>query len=166
MATTMLEKKTETRPYPWKPLTFFEGMEREFENLWDRMLPTMPRAFTRPFLHREEGAIEWYPRLDAFEKDGKLFVKVDLPGLKKEDVHVTLDNGSLVIEGARDEEKEVKKDNYYRCERAYGKFYRRLPLGFEIEPKMINAKFHDGILEVSVPLPEEATKKVENVKIT
>lgn len=126
------------------PLVMFDDLRTELENFFDR-----PWGFKfRP----EKPA--WAPKIDVFEKEGFLTVKADLPGMKKEDVFVTLEDNVLVLKGERKEEKEVKEENFYRAERTYGSFYRRLPLNFAADPAKIEAKFVDGVLEVRLPVPK------------
>jgi HSP20 family protein len=125
------------------PLVMFDDLRAEFENFFDR-----PWGFK--FRPDKAG---WAPKIDVFEKDNVLVVKADLPGMKKEEVFVTLEDGDLVLKGERKEEKEVKEESYYRAERMYGSFYRRLPLNFTVDPAKIEARFNDGVLEVKVPVP-------------
>ena len=87
-----------------------------------------------------------------FEKDNRLVTRVDLPGMKKEDVSVEVTDGHLALSGERKRETEEKKDNFYRSEREYGSFYRAVPLPEGVKLEDVKATFSDGVLEVSVPL--------------
>lgn len=139
---------------------FFDEMRREMEGFWDRPFLFRPM---RP-LREMASAFEWAPTVDLFEKNGELFLKADLPGVKKEDVRVEIDNGDLVVHGVRKAETEVKEADFYRAERRHGEFFRRLALNFEPDPKKIEAKFTDGVLEIRIPYPPEKqpeTKKIE-----
>jgi HSP20 family protein len=109
--------------------------------------------------------VNWAPEIDVFERDHRLVTKVDLPGLKKEEVKVEVTDGYLTISGERKAESEEKKDNVYRCERAYGSFYRAVPLPDGVKLEDVKATFADGVLEVSVPLPAKAEAKPRAVKI-
>lgn len=129
------------------PLVMFDDLRTEFEHFFDRPWGMLNWKF-RP------EKVGWAPKIDVFEKDNVLFVKVDLPGMKKEEVFVTLEDGDLVLRGERKEEKEVEEENFYRAERMYGNFYRRLPLNFKADPAKIEAKFFDGVLEVRLPVPK------------
>ena len=110
-------------------------------------------------------AAKWAPRVDVFEKDNRIVTKVDLPGMKKEDVKVEVTDGHLAISGERKTESEERKEQFYRCEREYGSFYRAVPLPEGVKLEDVKASFADGVLEVSVPLPAQAEAKVRKVEI-
>jgi HSP20 family protein len=98
----------------------------------------------------------------VFERDNCVVTKVDLPGLKKEDVNVEVVDGALIISGERANEVKEDKNNYYRSERTFGTFTRTVPLPEGITIKDVKATFANGVLEVIVPLPA----KVETTKHT
>ena len=110
-------------------------------------------------------AAAWLPEIDVLEKDNRLITKVDLPGLKKEDVKVEVTDGHLAISGERKREAEERKDQFYRCEREYGSFYRAVPLPEGVKLEDVKATFADGVLEVSVPLPAKAETKARTIDI-
>jgi HSP20 family protein len=107
----------------------------------------------------------WNPAVDIEEKDGKLIVKADLPGVKKEDIHVELKDGYLTVRGERKMEKEDKKKNYHRIERAYGSFERSFVMPEGVNEKEIHASFKDGVLELTLPVPEGTKHKAIDVKV-
>ena len=107
----------------------------------------------------------WTPTIEVFEKDNRLVTKVDLPGLKKEDVKVEVADGHLAISGERKREVEEKKKNVYRSEREYGSFYRAVPLPVGVKLEDVKATFANGVLEVSVPLPARPEARVRKVEI-
>lgn len=119
----------------------------------------MPRAVAEPTKAR------WYPTVDVFERDKRLVTKIDLPGMKKEDVKVEVADGHLTISGERRTDAEEKTGGYYRCEREYGTFYRAVPLPEGVKVEDVAATFADGVLEVSVPLPVQAEQKPRVVQI-
>lgn len=119
----------------------------------------MPRAVAEPTKAR------WYPTVDVFERDKRLVTKIDLPGMKKEDVKVEVADGHLTISGERRTDAEEKTGGYYRCEREYGTFYRAVPLPEGVKVEDVAATFADGVLEVSVPLPVPAAPKARTVAI-
>lgn len=140
---------------------------RQMTSELDRMLdaPVWP-SLAWPVLGaaRVNGAA-WSPGIDVFEKDNRLITKVDLPGLKKDDVKVELMDGNLVISGERKTEAEEKKDDFYRCEREYGSFYRAVPLPDGVKADDVKASFADGVLEVSLPLPMRAAPAARKIEI-
>lgn len=143
------------------------AMLRQVTSEFDRMFneSTWP-SFRWPLLRaRATGEpTSWAPEIDVFEKDNRLVTKIDLPGMKKEDVKVEVTDGHLGISGERKTEAEERKEHYYRCEREYGSFYRAVPLPEGVKLDDVRATFSDGVLEVSVPLPaqpEERARKIE-----
>jgi HSP20 family protein len=101
----------------------------------------------------------------VFEKDNRLFTRVDLPGMKKDDVKVEVTDGHLTISGERKSEVEDTKDQFYRSERTYGSFYRAIPLPESVKLEDVQATFADGVLEVSVPLPTAPEPKSRIVEV-
>ncbi len=100
-----------------------------------------------------------------FERNNRLVTKVDLPGMKREDVKVEVADGRLTISGERKAEAEEKTEDFYRRARQYGSFYRSVPLPDGAKLEDVKATFADGVLEVSVLLPAMAEAKVRKVKI-
>ena len=141
---------------PRNAWNFFEELRHEMEEMWHR--PWMPmRALATPK--------DWMPAVDIFRKDGDLVVKADLPGMKKEEVNVTLEEGDLLIKGERKSEREIKEKDLYRSERTVGSFFRRIPLTFEADPTKVSARFTDGVLEVHVLMPAEEPTKVSKIPV-
>jgi HSP20 family protein len=141
------------------------AMLRQMTSELDRMFEDWP-AIQVPRL-RAAGALEpaaWSPRIDVFERDKRLITRVDLPGMKKEDVSVEVTDGYLTLAGERKHEKEEKAEDFYRREREYGSFSRTVPLPEGVKLEDVKATFADGVLEVSVPIaaaPELKPRKVE-----
>jgi len=163
--TLLPPKKAETPLATRRPLSMglFDELKAEMEELWDRPFPYLLQPFGRT-LRRMGRATPWSPRLDVFEKEGELIVRADLPGLKKNEIEVTFEENDLILHGEHKEETKVEEEDYFRCERAYGAFYRRLPLPFAADSTLVVAKFADGMLEVKIPIPAE--KRAETKKIT
>lgn len=137
-------------------------------SLLDELRNELDRFWERPRLVFGEGEtrLGWWPRLDVFEKKGQLVIKADLPGMQKDDVEVAIEEGDLVLRGERKEETEVEKEDYFRSERTWGAFFRRVPLTFEVDPAAVNATFKEGVLEVTLPLPKEEKKaKAQKIAI-
>ena len=100
-----------------------------------------------------------------FQREGKVIVRTDLPGLKREDIDVEVEDGSLAIHGRREEEKEVKQEDYYCCERASGEFSRSISLPEGVTPESIEAVCDNGVLEVSIPRPAAPEAKKITVQV-
>jgi HSP20 family protein len=112
--------------------------------------PGWPGALTSG---AEQGAALWSPHLETFERDGKLVVTADLPGVKKEDVKVEVDQNAITIQGQRRHEQSSRQQGYYRSERSYGSFYRTIPLPEGADPSTASATFRDGVLEIALQAP-------------
>jgi HSP20 family protein len=106
----------------------------------------------------------WAPRVDVVEKNGRLEVHADLPGLKPEEVKVSIEGDMLTISGERKHEHEEKDKGVYRCERSYGTFERRIALPQGVDPGSIEARFENGVLEVSMPAPDRTRARSIAVK--
>ena len=95
----------------------------------------------------------WAPVIEVFEKEDKYVVKAELPGMKEEDIDVSVLGDTLTIKGERKAESEVKEENYYCCERSYGSFFRSIALPSNINAQKIEATFEDGVLEIRPKAP-------------
>jgi HSP20 family protein len=144
------------------PYNFFNA--NPFE-LMKEITEEMDKRFESFGLWRDEGKMfDWKPAIEVFKKDGNLFVRAELPGMTKEEIKVEVEENKLIIRGERKKEEKEEKKDYYRSEVSYGHFYRTvlLPEGTKVEA--IEAKFNNGVLEVTVPVPEvvkEEPKKKE-----
>ena len=107
----------------------------------------------------------WSPKIDVVERDKRLVTRIDLPGLKKEDVTVEVIDGQLFVSGERKRESEETKGNVYRAEREYGRFCRTLSLPEGSKVEDIRTTFTNGVLEVSVPLAALPKSDVHTVAI-
>lgn len=143
---------------------FENWLERLMEDFWRRPFPSV--------LARERD--RWWPiraismrmpSVDVFEEKDEVVVKAELPGMKKEEVQVTLNEDSLTIKGEKKKEEEVKEEDYHYQERSYGSFSRTVALPCEVKSEQVKAAFKDGVLEIRMPKTEEAKKKAISVKI-
>ena len=116
------------------------------------------RQFTedmdRAFGQVPNGGGGWRPAIEVKQEKDKLIVKAELPGINKEDVKVNITDGTLTVEGERKQEKEEKREGYVHSERSYGKFLRSIALPEGAKTDQAAAQFKDGMLEVSIPVPE------------
>jgi len=129
------------------------ALMRQFTDDIDRMFAQVPKTIGN-------GA-EWTPAIEVKQKDGRLLVTAELPGLKKEEIRVHIDGDTLVVEGERKHEKEEKREGYYHSERSYGKFYRSVQLPEGAKADQTAAQFNNGVLEVTVPVPEMKAARKE-----
>jgi HSP20 family protein len=131
----------------------------------DRIFFEPPDWF--PFAGMRRGfAVAEVPRVDVVEKDNTMVVTAELPGVMKDDVHVEVRDGALVIHGETRSEHEDKDHDYVRMERSYGSFYRRIPLDFDVTPDQITATLKDGVLEVRIPEPSNPKGKGAEIPIS
>lgn len=137
-----------------------------FEREVSRIINNFERSFDSDnSLPQEfENAI-WSPLSDISEDKDNFKIRLDLPGMKKEDVKINMENNMLSISGERKQEKESDNSKYHRVERVYGKFYRSFTLPESIEHEKIDAEFKDGQLTITVPKSEKAKPKQLEIKI-
>jgi HSP20 family protein len=132
-------------------------------SVWDEMSSArreMDRVFDRFFNQSApaQGLAVWAPAVDVRETNDELHVSAELPGLKLEDVNVTVENGVLTISGEKKQEVQEGKEEgeYYLVERRYGRFERSFTLPRSVSADKVKARFENGILTVSLPKAEEA----------
>ena len=106
----------------------------------------------------------WAMALDISEDENNLIVKADLPGLKKEEIGISLEDDILTIKGERKSEEEKKDKNYHRVERSHGVFERSIDLGVAVDETKIKATYKDGVLEVALPKKEKPVSKQIEIK--
>jgi len=143
---------------PWRPMRELEEMERRFGDIFGRsLLPSVWRQ-----LPAEQ--MTWAPKLDIFEKGDKVVIKAEIPGMKEEDIHVSVEGDVLTIRGEKKTESEVKEEDYYHCERSYGSFSRSISLPSTVDASKVEAEYEDGVLEVTLSKKLEVKPKKVAVK--
>jgi HSP20 family protein len=157
--TTTPAKAEDRRLRRFDPFGIADELRDELSRLWGQR-PLLP---PRPVAPLSEG--EWAPRIDVYQKNGSLIVKAEVPGMKKEDIKVEMDDGDLVVSGDRESESEVREEDYYRVERAYGSFYRRMQIPFDVKTEQIKANYKDGVLEIEIPRPTQATPPPKRISV-
>ena len=147
--------------------TPFEFMRRFGEEM-DKLFGDFDfgRGWLPPAIARSAGPGLWAPQIEMFEQDEQLIVRADLPGLTKDDVNVEIAEDAITIEGERRSEEKENREGFYRTERSYGKFYRRLPLPDGVDPEDANATFRDGVLEITMNAPKRMESKPRRVEIS
>jgi len=136
-----------------------DEMDRLFEDLGvhnlTRSLPTSESL----------GLSMWAPEVEVFERQGELVVRADLPGLTKDDITLDVTDSAITIDGERRQEHEETEEGYYRSERSYGRFTRRIPLPDGVDIDTAKAQFRDGVLEVTFAAPERKGLKSRKLEI-
>ncbi|NPA39745.1 MAG: Hsp20/alpha crystallin family protein [Thermodesulfobacteria bacterium] len=139
----------------WRPI---QELKKEMDRIWQEF-------FGKGFAPEKWEGIEWVPAVDVSETDDAVIVKVDVPGVKPEDMEISLVDNVLVIKGEKKREEEEKKENFYRMERFYGSFMRSIQLPCEVEVDKIEANYKDGVLKIILPKKPEEKKKVIKINV-
>ena len=131
----------------------------------ERVLDARSRWFDWPRYFGHEPLIEehaYFAPLEVFDRDGQTVVKLEVPGVAMEDIDISMSEGMLTIRGEKKQEREVKEEDYYHCERTYGSFRRTISIPAGIDTEKIAASYDDGVLELTLPKAEETkVKKIE-----
>ena len=148
-----------TEIIPWRPM-------RDIERVFDEMEHTFEDVFGRPFYPVAWGRLPeiraWSPPLEVYERDDEYVVRAELPGMKKEDIDVSMTESTLTIKGERKASEEAEKASYQLCERCYGSFERSITFPTDVDASKVMASYDNGILELRIPkVPEAKPKKVE-----
>jgi len=112
------------------------------------------------------GANEWIPAVDIIESEREITIKAELPGVEPKDVSISLANNVLTLKGHRESEKEVRKENYYRMERATGAFGRSFTIPASIDSDRVTADFKNGLLTITLPKQESSKGRTIEVNVT
>lgn len=138
----------------------WEPRENTMRNIFDDFFNAASQSHRNRSRNWEKGGI-WVPATDLVDKKDKLIALIELPGVEKKDVKISLSDNNLTIQGEIEKDKETNKDDYYCCERAYGSYSRTIALPTEIDKDRIKAKFKNGILEITLPKkPERKPKEI------
>jgi HSP20 family protein len=125
----------------------------------------MDQVFNGFFTDEPEAAS--FGRTDIYEHDGNLMFETEMPGVKREEINIQVEEGRLIVSGETKREEKIEEESFFRMGRRYGKFQRSFPLPEEAtDPKKIQAKFEDGILKVSVPLSRSLKEKEKPIQIS
>jgi HSP20 family protein len=143
------------------PFRGFYDMQSEMDRLFNETFGGLSRTRERQGGGQQLAA--WAPAVDVLTKDDDLLIRAELPGLKHDDVDITLQNGVLTISGEHKVDEEEDRGNYHVRERRYGSFRRSMSLPEGTDESKIQARFEDGVLEVSVEgaAIEQAPKRIE-----
>jgi HSP20 family protein len=164
---------------PWfigaeSPMAMIRRAQEDLDNVFrvfglPRLGPTFaPTRELEELLARAPAltqAAQWSPQIEVVERDDTLLVRADLPGVKREDVEVNVENDVLTIRGQRRHEHRETEGGYRRSERSYGTFYRQIPLPQGVDAGQIEASYEDGVLEVTVPSPRDTQRGRRRIEI-
>ena len=141
----------------WEPLRDLLTLQDRMNRLFDDSMRGI-----RP----EENALSsgiWSPPVDIYETEGDVILKAELPEVNQKDIDIQVENNTLTLKGERRFEKETKKENFHRIERAYGTFTRSFTLPNAIDQEKIHADYKDGVLKITMPKREET--KAKQIKV-
>jgi HSP20 family protein len=139
---------------------FTHSMEEFFGNHFPRRWMegfTEPYTWRRPFWPEAGETFEVWPKVDVLDKKDAIVVRAEIPGIRKEDLDVTIAGDRLTLEAKREYEEKEEKDEYFRAEMAYGRLYRVIPLPVEVKGDEAKAEVKDGIVEIYLPKVEAVT---------
>ena len=142
----------------WEPF-------REFSTLQDRMNRLFRESYNEPGRDESLVASGFAPAVDVYEDEHNVTLKLEVPGVKQDDLDVQVENNTLTIRGERKFEKEEKEENFQRIERRYGSFSRSFTLPNTIDTDSVNANYENGVLKVELAKREEAKPKQIKVGI-
>jgi HSP20 family protein len=146
----------------WEPArelgTIQSEMNRLFNTFFDT--PTTANGNGSGLAQRR-----WIPAMDLVENEDTFVLRADLPGLSEADVDIEVEDNVLTVSGERKSEHEDRKEGYYRVERSFGSFRRSLTLPEGVEPESVKATFDRGVLEVSIPKPEQRKPRKVSIAV-
>ena len=137
---------------------------REFAVMQDRL----NRLFGNAYLRDEDTGFRgsWVPSVDIFETEKHdLVLRAELPGMAREDIDVSIENGTIVIKGEKKFDPAVKDEHYRRVERAYGSFHRSFTLPNTVDASKVTAEYKSGVLTVTLPFKDEAKPRTINIEV-
>ena len=142
------------RDSAWDPLRELETLQSEMSRLFDFSLSRWPEK-------------TWNPAVDIHDTKDNLIVKVDIPGLSKDEIEVTVENGALVIKGEKKREEKSEEEGLIREERYYGTFYRSIQLPTSVDADKVKAASKNGVMTITVPkITSSALSQKQSTKIT
>ena len=149
----------------WTPFNSAFQLRREIDDLFNRTFGGYRPEGESATGNSAQATPAWWPGLETYATDGKLGVRVALPGVDPKDVEVSVNDGILTVKGERKGSQEKKDGGYYIRELTHGRFERQLELPEGVEPENVTARFVNGMLEISMPLPVAVVPKRVNIAI-
>jgi len=144
----------------WSPLKELEDMRRDMDRLFDEFTKPARRRRTWP---KSEGLV--IPGIDLYDKKTDIVVKIELPGVRREDIDLTITKDTLMLKGEIKKDDDVQEEDYYISERMFGSFSRTVALPFEVESEKAQATMNNGLLEIVIPKREQALPKEIKIEV-
>ncbi len=141
----------------------FFPLQRDVNRVFDDFFRTFETGLLSPFGEISESM--FHPRLEVKENPDDLRISVELPGIDEKDIDLSITNDALTISGEKREEKEENTQGYYRMERTYGSFHRRVPIPCQIDKDKVEATFKKGVLNIVLPKTDEAKQQIKKISI-
>lgn len=151
---------------PWRPREMWWDPFRDLEAIQNEMNKLFDSSLLR-WGDRGVGLLEgaWSPAIDIYDSKDNIMVKADIPGMKKDEIHVSVHGDTLIIKGEKKQEKETKEKDFVRTERFYGSFNRAIRLPAEVDVSGVSASYKNGVLELVLPKKEESKPKQLKIDI-
>lgn len=146
------------------PLGLLRRFANEIDDLFGDFAGGRSSVWNRPGLYSTSFEAGW-PQIDMFESNGEIIIRADVPGLNKDDLHVEVADDVLTISGERKDEREEQKGEFYRTERSYGRFERRIALPEGANADDITCTFNNGILEIRTRVPKQQNTRSRRLEI-
>jgi len=145
---------------PWQERHGWLDPFSEIEKIQDEVNRLFNFSLSRGF-EKSRGLLEgaWGPAVDVYDSKDNILIKAEIPGMNKDDIEVCVQGDTLIIKGEKKREHEEKKKDYVRSELYYGSFHRAIPLSAAVDTTKINAKYKNGVLELTLPKKEEVKPK-------
>jgi HSP20 family protein len=155
----------------WDPFREFVRFERDLRRMFDefwgerRRREALPGPTKTGFPIEQREALVGTPAIDLIDKKDSLILRSEMPGVKKENLKVSVNENSISISGKIEQERKTKEEDYYFCERGCSSWQRTLSLPVKVKPEKAKANYKDGLLEITLPKTEEAKAKAKEIKI-
>ena len=141
----------------WDPFDDLASLRESMDKLFEEFFTRRPDRIRAP--------VVWQPAIEAYETDGDVVVRAELPGIDPKQVEISVTEDTLTVKGEARTEQEEKKRNYYRRELRYGSFVRSIALPSGVQGDKASASYKNGILEIKVPKSERAKPKTVKVEV-
>lgn len=141
----------------------FQSLHDEIDRVFDDFRETFS-DFGEKFDLQKEGMLT--PKINVSENEKTIDISAELPGVKEEDIDVSVTDNVLVIKGEKSLSREEKEEDYHLVERSYGSYRRSIPLGFDVDGEKVEATIEDGVLNISIAKPKEIAEKTQKIPIS